>query len=124
MRKIVVLLTLSAAALTACHRSPAADPRVLPTFNQVAALLDELAAASPAVVPDAVLNRARCVAVIPKTTGGKAAPGALSCRDDSQLWQKPSLVRYLAQPHPSGDVLIFILGERAIAQLNDGHLDL
>lgn len=122
MRKLLVVLTSALLLfLAACHRSPAADPAVIPTFLSVTTLLDDLGGASAAVVPDSVLNRARCVVIVPRAAGHEISPGAASCRDDAQHWTAPALIDFASTSHSVGDVLIFVLGHRAASELQTGH---
>ena len=124
MRKLLVVLTCAALfAETACHRAPAADPAVKPTFVSVSALLDGLASAPAGIVPDAVLNRARCVVVVPDPEGREMSTGAATCRDSSDAWANPALVDFTSGSRIRGDVLLFVLGERAASDLKVGSWD-
>jgi N-acetylmuramoyl-L-alanine amidase len=122
MRKLLaVLICALVVAEPACHRTPAADPAVIPTFLAVTTLLDELSGAPAGVVPDVVLNRARCVVVVPRAAGHEVSPGAAACRDESQKWTQPALVDFASASHSAADVLLIILGEHAASDLNAGH---
>ena len=124
-RKLSVVLCL---ALTACSVScdhwPKADPDVLPTFENVTNLLDDLAQAPSSVVPDAVLNRARCVVVIPAKDQTRTWTGAANCRNEAGDWGHPALVSYQAAAKQTGDILVVVLGDSAAGQLHHGSLEL
>lgn len=122
MRRLLVVLTWAGLiAGAACHRAPAADPAVIPTFVAVSSLLDGLAAAPAGVVPDAVLNRTRCVVIIPNSASFEALPGAASCRDSAERWSEPELVDFTATSPVSGGVVLFVLADQAAAELKNGH---
>src|SRR4051812_44279796 len=124
MGKLSVVLTCAFVAIAAgCHRGPAANPAGIPTVQTVTHSLNQLAAAPATVVPDAVLNRARCVVVIPATST-RAAPGAASCRDASDRWEQPALVQYDADRRLAGDILILFVNERSARAWQTGKLDL
>lgn len=123
-KSLLVLLCVCVIAESACDRVPVADPAVIPTFLTVTTLLDQLASARAGVVPDAVLNRARCVVVVPNAAGHGLTPGAATCRDQSQTWEKPALVNFAEKSSTSGDVLIFLLSDAAASKLKTGHLEL
>jgi N-acetylmuramoyl-L-alanine amidase len=125
MGKLPVLLTCAFLVFAVgCHHGPVADPAVIPTFQAVTDLLDQLAAAPASVVPDAVLNRARCVVVIPATLSTRTPAGAAGCRDDSGNWKQPALAEYDANQRVPEDILIFILSDRSVRQWQNGKLDL
>jgi hypothetical protein len=85
--------------------------------------LNDLSAASASVVPDAVLNRTRCVIVVPAgSPKTREHVGAASCRDEREKWQPPALVTFTAASHETGDVLIFILNQRMAAQVLRGKV--
>ena len=122
MRTLLVVLTCAGLiAEVACHSAPVPDPAVIPTFLAVTTLLDALAEAPAGVVPDAVLNRTRCVVVVPNAAGFEALPGVATCRDGSQDWEQPALIDFTPTSHLSGDVLLFVLGEHSASDLESGH---
>jgi N-acetylmuramoyl-L-alanine amidase len=120
---IAVVCTL-ALILARCDWGPRADPRLMETFDAASTVLDSAAAAPAAVVPDAVLNRTRCIVVVPPSRGAGQAPGAVSCRDEDERWTTPWLVGFVPAKQMEGTVLLFILNNRAAGRLSDGRLDL
>ena len=108
--------------ITGCEWGPRADARIIDTFDAATALLNRSAEAPAAVVPDAVLNRARCVIVVPAAV--ERATGAATCRDDAERWTMPWLVTFVPESHASADVLVFVLTAGAANQLIDSGLDL
>jgi hypothetical protein len=124
MRKLLVIVTCAGLiAVAACRRAPAADPAAIATFHAASTLLDGLASAPAGIVPDAVLNRARCAVIVPKSTGPEVSTGAATCRDNSQKWTQPALVDFTSTPRIHGDVLVFVLDGRAASELESGHWD-
>ena len=118
------LVSAGLAFFAACNWGTRADPRIIETFDASAALLNRASEAPVAVVPDAVLNRTRCVVVIPASNRRTEAVGTASCRDESEHWAMPWLVRFAPPPKEDASWLIFVLTEGAAASLQDGRLDL
>ena len=124
MRKLLILLTCGLIVSVGCRSGPPADSQVLPTFQAVTMTLNDVASVPAGMVPDAVLNRTRCMVVIPGREKTRISPGAATCRNGSGKWDEPSLVSYQAPVPQSGDVLLFILDDRAAATLKSGTLEL
>jgi hypothetical protein len=86
-------------------------------------LLKELSQSSPSTVPDAVLNRAQCIVLIPAGTR-RLRPGTVSCRETSDQWNTPTLVAFegRAGSRRSPDILIFVVTDAAVKSLRSGSL--
>src|SRR5207249_8714521 len=94
MRKLLLRYT---AGISLCLVSTVA--RAQPTtavepgavLSRTTQMLKELSQSSPSTVPDAVLNRAQCVVLIPAGTR-RLRPGTVSCRDTSDQCNTPTIV--------------------------------
>ncbi len=92
-------------------------------LNRTTQLLKELSQSSPSTVPDAVLNRAQCVVLIPAGTR-RLRPGTVSCRETSDQWNTPTVVTFegRAGSRRSADILIFVVTDAAVKSLRSGLL--
>jgi hypothetical protein len=98
---------------------------VLATFQDSTDVLNSLSAAPVGIVPDAVLNRTRCVIVVPAENSTISEHvGAASCRDDAEHWQPPELITFTPSSHETADVLIFILNDGVADQVLRGKVSL
>jgi len=139
----VVLLTLICVLLTGCAAKrktvklpppplppplPQTDASGIVAANELrtsAAVLEQLIRSPQNQVPDAVLNRTKCLVLI-------LAPGvhAIStCRDAAEpdRWSTPAIVRFSGNPtaQPAGtDWLLFVLADRAMQAFQSGSFDL
>lgn len=97
------------------------EPSVV--LTRTTQLLKELSKSSPTTVPDAVLNRTQCVALIPSGTG-RLRPGTASCRETSDQWNTPRLVTFEARTDSrrNADILIFVVTDAAVKSLRSGSL--
>lgn len=97
-------------------------PSVL--LKDAAQLFQNVSRRSGDAIPDAVLNRTKCVVVIPALSGATASrPGAVSCRDESQHWAVPAFISFKElTPAKSADLLIFILQDSSVRTLRSGYL--
>lgn len=90
-------------------------------------MLEQVIADPKNTIPDAVLNRTGCFAVF-QDVGKLDGPviGFVSCRNRSGAWTSPA-VATLSQSvgqQVGGDLLLFIMSQRARMALLDSHLDL
>jgi len=122
MRRIRVLLTCITILLVGCHRSRPTDAGITHIIQASDEMVAELLQA-PMTVPDAVLNRARCVIAIP-AMGAQINWGVATCRDDREQWQIPAAVRFIAAKPQPEDVFIVVMNERIANRLNSGALRL
>src|SRR5436309_1286206 len=92
-------------------------------LSRTTQMLKELSRSSPSTVPDAVLNRAQCVVLIPAGTR-RLRPGTVSCRETSDQWNTPTLVTFegRAGSRRSADILIFVVTDAAVKSLRSGSL--
>ena len=92
-------------------------------LSRTTQLLKELSQSSPSTVPDAVLNRAQCVVLIPAGTL-RLRPGTVSCRETSDQWNTPTVVTFegRAASRRSADILIFVVTDAAVKSLRSGSL--
>src|ERR1041384_1931231 len=126
MRTLLILFTCTLlGVVTACHRVRPADPRVLSTFQNSRDVLNELSSAPSSVVPDAVLNRTRCLIVVPAaSTTSREGGGGAACRDESDKWQPPALITFASSSPETGDALIFILDRDIASRIGRGKVSL
>ncbi len=110
--------------------SPAgADARLAQKIQTSEEVLRELLATPDHEVPDELLKRARCVAVMPGVVkgafgwGGKHGRGVLSCRDGEQGWSAPVFVRISGGSFgfqigaQAADVVLFLMSDRSMKSL-------
>ncbi|HKO10828.1 MAG TPA: N-acetylmuramoyl-L-alanine amidase [Acidobacteriaceae bacterium] len=92
-------------------------------------LFEHLSRRSENTIPDAVLNRTRCVVVIPAIaarTDHLKLRGVATFRETSDQWNTPSFITFEedgARAH-RGDLLIFILQDAGVGALRSGRLQI
>ena len=101
-----------------------AKPAVDARLHTVGTLLEQLITDPANAIPDAILNRTTCFVVFPRVgeTNGPTA-GFASCRNSSELWTSPAaaiLSETSSEMH--GDLLVFLLSDRARHELIQGQL--
>jgi hypothetical protein len=113
---------LVAATAIACGRKTENTKTVL--LKDAAHLFEHAARPSEDSIPDGVLNRTKCVVVIPAVSGGTdRRAGAVSCRDISDHWAAPAFVTFKElTPAKPADLLIFILQDASVRALRSGVL--
>lgn len=117
-------------AIAAAGAAPAgADARLAQKVQTAEDVFRELMATPDHEVPDELLKRARCVAVMPGVVkgafgwGGKHGRGVLSCRDDEHGWSAPVFVRISGGSFgfqigaQAADVVLFLMSERSVTSL-------
>ena len=125
MRRLLLRYTagiwLCLVSMVARTQSTAIEPGAV--LGRTTQLLKELSQSSPSTVPDAVLNRAQCVVLIPAGTR-HLRPGTVSCRETSDHWNTPTIVTFegRAGSRRSADILIFIVTDAAVKSLRSGSL--
>ncbi|MBV9483012.1 MAG: N-acetylmuramoyl-L-alanine amidase [Acidobacteria bacterium] len=123
-----MFLILTATNLVACgHKAKDLKPATL--LKAAACTFDRLSQRSRDTIPDAVLNSAKCLVIIPHVTsepGSHVTTGVASCRETSEQWEKPVLVSFQGDRvrSPGGDLLIFILQDTAAHALRSGGLQI
>lgn len=123
-RTLPVGLVLAVMVLAACTWGPRADVRIIEIFDTSSTLLNGAAEAPEAVVPDTVLNRTRCIVIVPTDHKISGEMAAASCRDATEHWSMPWLVRFVPAPSEDQTALVFVLTDDAANLLRAGRLDL
>jgi N-acetylmuramoyl-L-alanine amidase len=77
-------------------------------FKGASSILDEIAAREDNGIPEAVLNRTRCVFVFPAASN----EGVASCYEALNRWTRPDLISFTGRRPPNHDLLVLLLGER------------
>lgn len=121
---------LAACVLALAAAAPSlADARLAQKIQTSEDVLRELLATPDHEVPDELLKRARCVAVMPGVVkgafgwGGKHGRGVLSCRNDEKGWSAPVFVRISGGSFgfqigaQAADVVLFLMSERSVKSL-------
>ena len=106
---------------TAKDKEPAA------LLKNAARTFEHLSYKSKNTIPDAVLNRTKCVVVIPGVAHGTdhlVAGGVATYREASDRWGDPVFVLFNKDPvrADGGDLLIFILKDAGVQALRSGKL--
>jgi len=124
MRILPALVACVVAAVVGCGRDSAKiDPTT--TFMAAVRITNQLTRNGTNPVPDAVLNRTRCIVIVPSfIRQAESWPAAMACRDGEVRWQQPQLLSFAPTQRPTGDALIFVLSDRAVSQLNENGLPL
>jgi N-acetylmuramoyl-L-alanine amidase len=122
--KIAVVFVL--AVSTACSPRWKRQATSSPPLKQATAALDRISR-TPNAIPDAVLNAARCVVVIPSLplgTANRVASGVATCREPSKLWGSPSLAKFTGRGSRSraDDLLVLVLNYKGVRGLRSGQL--
>jgi N-acetylmuramoyl-L-alanine amidase len=121
-RLLKAVFFLVAATAIACGRKAEKTGTVL--LKDAARLFQNASRPSGDAIPDGVLNRAKCVVVIPAISGATAfRPGTVSCRDTSGHWASPVFITFKElTPAKPADLLIFILQDASVRALRAGAL--
>jgi lipid-binding SYLF domain-containing protein len=128
-RKAGLLLILVATSIGSAYSAKDTKSAALSTIGGAARVLDEISKKSQNAVPDAVLNNAKCIVVIPSITaetGRASARGVASCREASDSWSAPALLKFIGHGirNHGTDLLIFILSDTAVRALRSGQLQI
>jgi hypothetical protein len=121
LRLLVLLLGSAAPFLSSCRperRTSALDAK---TFADAGEVLDSVARSEVNGIPEAVLNRTRCLVVLPANSD----QGVVSCLEALNRWARPDPVLFSGERRGTGDLLIFVLGKNQADQLrSQGKLPL
>jgi len=122
----------SALALAASLAAPAAaDQDFAKKFYNAREAFTELMESPDRGVPERLLERTKCVAVIPSVIkgafiwGGRHGRGVMSCRDEAGTWSPPMFVKIsggsvgFQAGGESTDLVLFFLTERGVRSLLD-----
>src|SRR4051794_35935794 len=128
---LILLTSCEPHRQTTAKRKLPAPPPLQPTnqqenaavaaLRQSAALMRELTLQADAALPDALLNRTRCFVL----GLNDRAQGFSSCRSAAApyTWSTPQMVSLTGEGAQIGNVLLFVLSDRAAEALNNGTLD-
>lgn len=106
----------------ACSRN---DKSFSQAIADAAGIIDNIAGTPADTVPDAVLNRTKCLVVVPRASAQTHATGVVTCRAASGLWTAPGQVLLSTGKLPAhSDLLIFLLTDGAVNSLRAGGLPL
>jgi N-acetylmuramoyl-L-alanine amidase len=121
-----VFLLLAASVIACGHKDKNTEPAAV--LKNAARLLENLSRRSENTIPDAVLNRTKCVVVIPGVASGTDLNprGVATCRETSDHWNIPTFITF--EEHGvhahHGDLLIFILQDAGARALRSGRLQI
>ena len=121
-RLLKTVCFLVAASTIACGRKTGNTESVL--LKETARLLQQASQRANDTIPDGVLNRTRCLVVIPALSGAiDRRPGVFSCRGTSSAWGTPAFITFdEIAPAKHTDILIFVLTDPAVQALRSGRL--
>jgi N-acetylmuramoyl-L-alanine amidase len=127
-RYVIALFFCLAGSVIACGRQ-VKDAEAAGLLKHAAQLFEDLSRRSESTIPDAVLNRTRCVAAIPAIpsgTGKLSRRGVATCREASDHWNAPTFITFEENggSKHNADLLIFILKDAAVRALRSGHLEI
>src|SRR5437762_2952199 len=113
---------------SSCGRQ-AKDAERTALLKHAARLFEEISRRSENTIPDAVLNRTRCVAAIPAIpagTGKLSRRGVATCREASGHWNAPAFNTFEENggSKHGADLLIFILKDAGVRALRSGRLEI
>jgi hypothetical protein len=114
-----ILALVAVLALTFCKSNVSSAEFVDEgIFNSATTTLDKLAKAEGNGIPDAVLNRTRCIVVLPANSNR----GITSCFESLNRWSRPDLTAFEGRRALAGTLLIFVLGVKEANDLRSGIL--
>jgi len=98
-------------------------------LRAAAHILQEISSEPQNAIPDAVLNRTKCVVVIPSMNAGPSnsrGDGVSTCRDGATEWTAPAFVQFnghgIRAKHAA--LLVFVLTEKGMNALRSGELEI
>lgn len=132
MFRVVVSLLVSAVLLSAApNRSSRKD--VLDRLDRSAQILNEVMAASDRAIPHDLVERAKCIAVIPGLkragfiVGAQYGKGVVVCRTAANRWSGPSAIRieggsFGAQIGAGEtDLILVVMNDRGVQRLMESQ---
>ena len=127
-RYLIALFFCLAGSVIACGRH-ARDAERAALLKHAARLFEDLSLRPQNTIPDAVLNRTRCVAIIPTIpagTGHLSRRGVATCREPSDHWNAPAFITFEenGDSKRGADLLIFILKDAGVRALRSGRLEI
>lgn len=127
--KLFTALAATIVAILASGAPATANARLAQKVQTSEDVLRDLLATPDHEVPADLLDRARCVAILPGVVkgafgwGGKHGRGVLSCRDDQQEWSAPVFIRLSGGSFgfqigvQAADLVLFLMSERSVKSL-------
>ena len=116
------ILLLAFALFISCnsHRSSPKDRQLDAVSVRITATLDAIANNDGNSVPNAVLNRTKCLVAVPANSD----QGIASCLESLNSWTRPALITFGGQRTLNADLLVFVLGVNEAKALRSGRLQL
>jgi N-acetylmuramoyl-L-alanine amidase len=123
-----VLFFFVTASVVACGSKGKNTERAA-LLKDSARMLEHLSSRSGNTIPDAVLNRTKCLVVIPAGAGGadeRISRGVATCRETMDHWNPPAFITFQEQSGRAHGAarLIFILQDAAVRALQSGRLQI
>ena len=130
MKVLTFLLVLLLLFTAACSRKPSEGGSSSPsageltqTVDAAAEMLQELAKQPSHAIPDTILNRTRCVAIVPSSSSRHT--GLATCRVTHDKWTEPEVVTFKpAGRELDADLLVLVLTRGGALSLKGGELKL
>jgi lipid-binding SYLF domain-containing protein len=122
-------IPVAAAQHASAGQNPKSTTQLTPKLRAAAHVLAAISASNQNGIPDAVLNRTKCLAVIPsisKRAGNLTGVGVSICRDTPAEWSAPAFVQFDGHGIKSkrAGLLVFILSEKSAESLRSGELEI
>jgi N-acetylmuramoyl-L-alanine amidase len=120
---IWLLVSTHGTIASAEQRKPSA------TLRAAARVLQKISVEPQNAIPDAVLNRTKCLVIIPSTNAGPSnsrGDGVSTCRDEATEWTAPAFVQFnghgIRAKHAA--LLVFVLSEKGVNALRSVELEI
>ncbi len=139
MKRLSTVALVFAAVLAGAHTVRAEEPlayKLGVRLNDARNAYQEIMSAPDSSVPQALLERCKCVAVIPGVIkgalgyGARFGQGVVSCRNDSGAWSPPAFLRLTGGSMgfqigvEKSDVVLFFMTEKSARSLLDSKFTL
>jgi lipid-binding SYLF domain-containing protein len=122
-------IPVAAAQHASAGQHPKSTTQLTPKLRAAAHVLAAISASNQNGIPDSVLNRTKCLVVIPSISNGTGNPSSIGvsiCRDTPAEWSAPALVQFdgrgIKAKRPN--LLVFILGEKGAEALRSGEFEI
>jgi len=120
-----LLVSTHGTIASAEHKKPSAPSQL----RAATLVLQEISAQPQNAIPDAVLNRTKCLVVIPSIKAGPSdsrGDGVSTCRDGATEWSAPAFVQFnghgIRAKHAA--LLVFVLSEKGMQALRSLELEI
>jgi hypothetical protein len=117
---VLIIVLIASTKLDAESVSPA-------SVRHARQILDDSRKNPNSIVPDGIMNRTKCVVILPAGVERQTATGLVSCRTESDEWTEPQGVHLSGSPRfrsQAADVLVFILTDQGVRALGSKGLRL